>query len=180
MQKSDPVVPWYKQFWPWFIFLLPASVVVAGIITVVIAFRHQDSIVADDYYQQGMGINRILAEDTMAEQLGAVATLKLDLLVGEVRVALGGNFAQAPAQLILKWIHPTSQDKDFLMTLKLSPNDDYLGQLTQAIDGRWYVELSAKEPQAWRLNAEAQLPANNSETEYVMSLTAAGATVIEE
>ena len=29
--------PAYKQFWPWFLFLLPASAVVAGIVTLFIA-----------------------------------------------------------------------------------------------------------------------------------------------
>ena len=44
MSRRLPVedtVPWYQQFWPWFLILLPASVVVAGLTTLVIANRHR-------------------------------------------------------------------------------------------------------------------------------------------
>ncbi len=41
-------VPWYKQFWPWFIIALPASVVVASFITLWIAISNPDQLVVDD------------------------------------------------------------------------------------------------------------------------------------
>ena len=39
--------PWYRQFWPWFLISLPASVVVAGLSTLYIANRHADDLVVD-------------------------------------------------------------------------------------------------------------------------------------
>ncbi len=33
------ITPWYKQFWPWFLIALPASVVVASLITVTLFFN---------------------------------------------------------------------------------------------------------------------------------------------
>jgi hypothetical protein len=37
--------PWYKQFWPWFVFALPAIAVIAGITTVIIAMDHRPVVV---------------------------------------------------------------------------------------------------------------------------------------
>jgi len=41
-------VPWYKQFWPWFIIALPASAVVAGFITLWLAISSPDYLVVDE------------------------------------------------------------------------------------------------------------------------------------
>ena len=157
MPLVEDTTPWYKQFWPWFIILLPASVVVAGITTLFIAIEHEDSLVDDDYYQQGLGINRLLAEDDMAAQLAVAATIKLDPVVGEIRVILAGEFNSAPSQLLLRWIHPIRQQQDFSLPLTLVGNNAYAGQLSHSIDGRWYIELSSPEPAPWRLKTEVLL-----------------------
>ncbi len=45
--------PWYKQFWPWFIFSIPAISVVAGISLLIIALKNPDYLVVDEKeYQQ--------------------------------------------------------------------------------------------------------------------------------
>ena len=78
MSKAIPggdTLPWYRQFWPWFLILLPASVVVAAISTVVIANRHADDLVVDDYYKDGLAINRQLEKIERAKGLGITATL---------------------------------------------------------------------------------------------------------
>ena len=41
-------VPWYKQFWPWFIIALPASAVIASFITLWIAISNPDGMVLTD------------------------------------------------------------------------------------------------------------------------------------
>jgi len=40
--------PWYRQFWPWFIIALPASVVVASFFTLWLAISNPDPLVVDD------------------------------------------------------------------------------------------------------------------------------------
>lgn len=42
MNKSIITEPWYRQFWPWFIFGLPAVAVIACFITLAIAIKHSD------------------------------------------------------------------------------------------------------------------------------------------
>ena len=47
------VEPWYKQFWPWFIIALPASVVIASFFTLWLAISNPDYLVVDeDEYQK--------------------------------------------------------------------------------------------------------------------------------
>ena len=55
--KFDPAsaheLPWYRQFWPWFIIALPAAAVIASFITLWLAVSHPDQlVVSDDQYQQ--------------------------------------------------------------------------------------------------------------------------------
>ena len=46
-------MPWFKQFWPWFIIALPASVVIASFYTLWLAVSNPDYLVVDeDEYQQ--------------------------------------------------------------------------------------------------------------------------------
>lgn len=47
------LLPWYKQFWPWFIIALPASVVIASFFTLWLAISNPDHLVVDEKeYQQ--------------------------------------------------------------------------------------------------------------------------------
>ena len=41
-------LPWYRQFWPWFIIALPASVVIASFVTLWLAITHPDHLVVDE------------------------------------------------------------------------------------------------------------------------------------
>ncbi len=41
-------LPWYRQFWPWFIIALPAAAVIASFITLWLAISHPDQLVVDD------------------------------------------------------------------------------------------------------------------------------------
>ena len=51
-QNLSPVpgqdVPWYRQFWPWFIIALPAAAVVASFFTLWLAISRPDYLVVDD------------------------------------------------------------------------------------------------------------------------------------
>ncbi len=46
--------PWYKQFWPWVLILLPASVVVASFVTLAIILKHPDAEVENAPQKQGL------------------------------------------------------------------------------------------------------------------------------
>lgn len=52
-QSADQVLPWYRQFWPWFIIALPTAAVIGSFISLWLAVSHPDYlVVSDDEYQQ--------------------------------------------------------------------------------------------------------------------------------
>ena len=54
--------PWWRYGHVWLIIAGPAAVVVAGFITLAIAIRIPDPVIAQDYYRRGLEINKTLAE----------------------------------------------------------------------------------------------------------------------
>jgi uncharacterized protein len=57
--------PWWKYRYVWLIIAGPALVVVAGFVTLAIAIRIPDPVVAEDYYRRGLDINKTLAEEKL-------------------------------------------------------------------------------------------------------------------
>jgi len=53
--------PWWKHGLVWLVIAGPASVVLAGVATIVIAVQEPDPVVDADYYRRGIEINRTLA-----------------------------------------------------------------------------------------------------------------------
>ena len=62
-QDTPDTKPWWQYGHVWLIIAGPAAVVVAGFITLAIAIRIPDPVVADDYYRRGLNINKTLAEE---------------------------------------------------------------------------------------------------------------------
>lgn len=160
MSNSIPVSiekPWYRQFWPWFIMALPASAVVAGISTVIIAVKNQDSLVRDDWYKEGKAINLNMARDNAAGQLGIVADIKIDALTGEVTAGLQhkDTSASLPAQLLLVFTHPTRAEADQSIVMQRHADGRYHGLLQRALQGRFDIELGDTQ---WRLLASHNFP----------------------
>ncbi len=45
--QQDASLPWYRQFWPWFLIALPASAVIASLYTLYLAVTHPDPVIID-------------------------------------------------------------------------------------------------------------------------------------
>ena len=52
--------PWWRFGHVWLLIAGPAVVVVAGFVTLWLAVRQPDPVVAEDYYRRGVEINRTL------------------------------------------------------------------------------------------------------------------------
>lgn len=53
---------WWREPMMWLVLGGPFIVIVAGVVTLVLAIRTPDPVVAADYYRQGLEINKTLAE----------------------------------------------------------------------------------------------------------------------
>lgn len=140
--------PWYRQFWPWFLILLPASVVVAGISTVIIANRGADDLVVDEYYKDGLAINRKLEKKEQASALGIAA----DIAVSGTDIVVTTSGPIDAAQLLLQLSHPLESDRDFKVMLVQSIPGEYRGRLGSEIAPRWHWALIFEGEPAWRLD----------------------------
>ena len=150
-----PVVPWYRHPWPWLLMAGPFVVIVAAAITVWLAFRSNDGLVADDYYKQGLAINQVTARDRQAATLGVAAAVSIDPARRLLRVSLQpGKLAKMPEALQLTLSHPTRSGLDQSFQLILAAESGlYVAPLTADIAGRWHVVLQDAS-RTWRLIAE--------------------------
>jgi hypothetical protein len=64
--------PWWKYPMVWLIIAGPAAVVIAGLVTLVIAVRMPDPVVAEDYYRRGLNINKTLADENAQQMAPAM------------------------------------------------------------------------------------------------------------
>lgn len=108
--------PWYKQPWPWILIGLPLSAVLAGVVTLVYAVRSNDGLVADDYYKQGLGINKVIARQLEASRRKIQAELAVD--GNNVVVVLSARDGVAmPEEVRLSLAHPTRAGEDEVVVL---------------------------------------------------------------
>ena len=165
--STTPTEPrrWYKQFWPWFLIALPSAVVIASISTLIISVKHADTLVAKDYYKEGLAINRYLAQDRRAEELGLQASGNIDHR-GNLTLAISSD-GQTPAtlgqQLKLRWQHPTDSDRDFTTVLIREDSNRYAAYIdtsadTTRLQGPWYLTLEdftvGNSDAQWRLKSK--------------------------
>lgn len=139
--------PWYREPWPWILMAGPAVAVVAGIATGVIAFAGADGLVADDYYKQGLAINRTIARDEAARSLHVEGDLVLE--AATVRARLSAS-APLPDRLRLRFVHPTRAGEDRMVFLARDAAGTYSAPVAGLAPGRWRVIL---ETEQWRLAA---------------------------
>ena len=140
--------PWYREPWPWLLMSGPAAVLVAGAATAWIAFASADGLVAEDYYKQGMGINRRLAREEAAQQRGISAALRLD--PASIRVELQGA---APEALFVHLAHATRAGHDVRLRLVQGIDGVYAAELPPLPAGRWRAAIEDARG-TWRIVQE--------------------------
>ncbi len=154
MQRED-TLPWYRQFWPWFLIALPATAVVGGFVTLYIAVRTQDSLVLNVEKSIGATKEQILLAERRAKDLGLEAQVAINLETGVVIGKLSSDEQLEPPSLLnLELSHPAFEDRDIRVQLAPSlpdaeGNATWSGHFARVPEGRWYVVLQADD---WRLN----------------------------
>jgi hypothetical protein len=155
MSSTMPVLPWYRQLWPWLLMLMPATAVVGGVITFWLATQTTDSLVVDDYYREGKAINRQLARDRIAAELGLAGSLErgpdgraLLRLTAAVRGVL-------PPEVTVRLVHATRAELDVTLALSADGSGSYTApQARLPAAGRWNILIEDPD-RGWRLTAVA-------------------------
>ena len=140
--------PWFREPWPWLLMSGPAAVIVAGVVTTWIAFASADGLVAEDYYKQGLAINKRLAREEAARRQGISASVTVEKDV--FRVTLSGA---APEALFVHFAHATRAGHDQRLRLAPAGAGVYEAALPPLAAGRWRIVI--EDPRgSWRITKE--------------------------
>ncbi len=154
--------PWYRQFWPWFLISLPLSAVIAGFITLHLALDTDDGLVSDDYYKDGLAINKDLAKDERARTLGLEAHARFDPVSHHMEVTLHQRAGAPIGALVLQLIHPTRAHHDMKMPMEALGQGRFRATLPDPIPpANWHIRLSPPDD-SWRLENRLKLPGADS------------------
>lgn len=154
MQSADNR-PWYKQFWPWFLIIIPLSSMVLSFNMLRFAFESEDSLVEDDYYKEGKAINISLQKVEEARRLNIAASI----LFSENSVALtfqNDNLVDGSA-LTLDFFHSTQRFKDFSLVLLKDAAGTYRASFEHATEGKWRISLHPHDD-TWKIQQVVGLP----------------------
>lgn len=159
MEQISPehLMPWYRQFWPWFLMALPASAVIASLYTVFIAFMYQDDLVVDNYYKQGLAINQTLRQQQLANDLGLAASAEWNMVSNELKLTFSDvNPIDAPL-LKLTLVHATMIELDQVVFLKKEKTNNYTAKIANFKSGKWHLILEPVDAQ-WQIKTTVTLP----------------------
>ena len=154
--------PWYRHRWPWMLMAGPFIVVLAGLFTAYLAATSNDGLVDDDYYKQGLEVNKISVRDQTALALGLQADLMQSADGKQLRVLLRAKAdVVLPGVLKLRIIHPTRGGADQSVLLRADGGGSYTGKLAAPLAGRWHLALE-DDRQQWRLTGDWSIEKNAS------------------
>jgi len=140
--------PWYREPWPWILMAAPASAVAGGAVTLWLAVSTSDGLVADDYYKQGLAINRVLHREQEAARLQV--GLRLEPAPGTLTARLQGR-APRPEALFVQLAHATRAGNDLRLRLAHAGGDVYRSALPPRAPGHWRVIV--EDPRGeWRVS----------------------------
>ena len=156
-KNESNIPPWYKQFWPWYLMFLPASVVVAGVATAIIATTHRDPMVVDNYYKEGLAINRVLSQQQRAAELGLLAHTEYNTATGRLEIKIDNRLIDDITYLNLSFVHATLADLDKVIVLQKGKQGIFAATIKNIDAGRWNLFLEPANKQ-WRLDAKIVFP----------------------
>lgn len=142
--------PWYKHRWPWFLMLGPGIVVIAGFITIWLAFSHQDALVTGDYYKEGKAINQDLRRDKAAAALKLDMDLRYDPAASRLVGSISSHGQPYVSDVTLTLNHSTLPEKDVRLQVQTDAQGRFEASLPMLDMARWQV-LVENPQREWRL-----------------------------
>tara|TARA_R110000782_G_scaffold247564_3_gene334372 strand:- start:6006 stop:6494 length:489 start_codon:yes stop_codon:yes gene_type:complete len=152
IQDTEQTQPWFKEYYVWLIILFPMLAIIGGIATTILAVKSDDGLVVDDYYKQGLEINRTLERDRAASSYLLDAEINLINEQGIVFIQLKSseNF-NFPTSIQVSFLNATRSGLDKTTNLFLTENNLYRGALSRLPVGKWYAHIEAND---WRLTKD--------------------------
>lgn len=147
--------PWWTEWGLLLVIGLPAVTILACVITLSIAIRARDVVVSDDYYQQGLRINRSIKRDHVASQQGLSAALWIDAERGRLQVQLRRPPSVRPnpvdpETLHLELINAVHAGQDLRLTLQQESENLWFSPARGLLNEPWDIVLESAD---WRLSA---------------------------
>ena len=149
--EGDARRPWQREPLVWLVIAIPALTVVAGLTTVVTAFRKADVEVSDDVRREGLAIHQDPTRDDAASALGVSA--KFTLAGGHLHLELARGKAPPSSTLLVVLSHSTRAEYDQLLPLTAGADGAFDTALPALRSGHWYLEVTPTD-RAWRLTGQ--------------------------
>lgn len=159
MTDSINPPPWYKQFWVWFIIALPVLSMILSLTMMSFAINTSDSLVIDDYYKEGKGINRQLSK--IQEAKAKNIKTRLSITPNNVSITFVSGTPESGEAIELEFFHATLVDRDFRVLLTKDAAGVYRSQINNNIKGKWKLSLHPYNQQ-WKIVQDFTFPANQS------------------
>ena len=157
--QSDIPKMWYKQFWPWFLIVVPLTSMVLSFTMMNLAFNGEDSMVIDDYYKEGRSINLKIQKLQQAKNLNI--STKTRVFSDYVEVTFVTGVPDSGEALTLDFFHSTQEFKDFSVTLLRDANGIYRAPLASDVSGKWQLSLHPFD-ENWKIQKVVSLPQTNA------------------
>ena len=156
MSSTDvPVRNWKREPLVWMLIVIPLTAVIMGVVMITLAIQSDSGLVVDDYYKKGKQINRVLARDQLAHELGLAAALSIDS-AGGIQIHFDPEVSVVPGDRIeLKLVHATRPGLD--QQLFFDNKDSRLLESPLQLPGRGRWNLILQTPD-WRLTGSLQYP----------------------
>ncbi len=158
---------WKQEPLVWMLIAIPAAAVVMGVVMITLAIQSYSGLVVDDYYKKGKQINRVIARDKFAWELGLAAAIRFDG-EGRVEVRFDPGVGVVPGEEIeLSLVHATRPGLDRSLLLRREDRLLLGGNVSLQGEGRWNLYLQTPD---WRLTGSLQHP-QQSEAQLLPNFT---------
>jgi hypothetical protein len=149
--------PWYKHPWLWFLIAIPVVSVTLSFTMLFVAINHKDSEVEGDWRKNKKAIQENFHRETYASALSIHALLSINNNQLSIKISSPYPLDKEalPKQLNVVFSHPTHENKDVRFVLNQQSNGDYQASITQAISGRYYLDINTS---VWRLKETVEMP----------------------
>lgn len=137
------------------------SAVTGSFVTLGLFVNNSVSLVSEDYYKEGKGINVDLSRIHVAKGFKLQANV-LSTDNGLIVNLDKGELPLYPA-LTVTFTHRTLPGKDFVRTVSSDANGNYRINLPKPLDGPWFLKLEPHNKE-WTIQGKVSFPTSSTPT----------------